>query len=621
MKILYFFDYIKYDHSKFDYILKRFEIKKTINYLKNRFKNQDLTIQIYFLSLNKVFDPQKVKIFKSNITPVFFEFLNIEREIYKNKVELIISKANNIYDKIINTKLSKLNHYWKILNYVTKVFIFNFLEIVEFIESIVKRETPDLIIISQKNPYISKILARRLNFPLNKLFFLKSNFDSFFYYKFKFLKLLSQFFGDIFFLLKHLLMRNHNLKSNSKLNKYDIGIILPHPYLSKGIKEINKVLKKKIEIKILNSSFFNYKPNIRDFTFHYINKLNLSVKFRKYWKSAIIKKKITKNIKKEYRDIVFDILRVNFFEYMIPIMYWYECIEKELKSQKYKLMITCNEYFRETKTFYYFCKKHQIPTFFIPHVGIPQLKYEITPHSSDLIIVDGELDKLFLVNNGVDANKILIRGSAIYESLMKREIKKINKVIDYFTKKEHQLLQNKVKILLTTNPISTYSNKTILTIVINVLRKFENIQFIIKLHPRENGNIQRKVIKDLNFDAIITKDVDIFEIIKSSDLLLTQDSVTILDSMVIGTPIICLDFINKRVIYSGKHVYNDEKYIIKAYNEKDLYDKIYLLLNNVEEIEKYKKKLQNNLKLFLYNEEKYSPTKQIVSDIMEMIKK
>ncbi len=59
-----------------------------------------------------------------------------------------------------------------------------------------------------------------------------------------------------------------------------------------------------------------------------------------------------------------------------------------------------------------------------------------------------------------------------------------------------------------------------------------------------------------------------------TDLLLTQQSATILDSMIIGTPFICLDLTNKRVWVSGKHVYNDEKYIEIVYSEEELYKKL-----------------------------------------------
>ncbi len=77
---------------------------------------------------------------------------------------------------------------------------------------------------------------------------------------------------------------------------------------------------------------------------------------------------------------------------------------------------------------------------------------------------------------------------------------------------------------------------------------------------------------------------------------------------------------NKRVYFSGKYNFNDEKYVLKAYKEEDLRKKINKLLYNRDIVEKYKKQLKDNLKFFLFHKEGYSPTRQIVSDIMNIIK-
>jgi len=301
------------------------------------------------------------------------------------------------------------------------------------------------------------------------------------------------------------------------------------------------------------------------------------------------------------------------------IIYWHDCIDKEIKAQNYKLIITLNEYIPESMLFNYYCKKYDISTCFVPHVGVPQDGLDNFIYKSDVIYVEGELDKNFLIENNVDPEIIKVRGSPKYEPLFNKKIRKLKNITDHFTKEITSLSQDKTKILLTTNPISSKSNIIYLTSIIKVVKKLKNIQLIIKLHPRETGKTQRKIIRALKYDAIIIKDIDIFEIIRSSDILLTQESATILDSMVIGTPLICLDFINKRVRFAGKYVYNNDKYIIKAYNENDLFNVLNDFINNPEKLIEYSIRLKKNLKLFLHNEENYSPTKQIVSEIIDYI--
>jgi hypothetical protein len=332
-----------------------------------------------------------------------------------------------------------------------------------------------------------------------------------------------------------------------------------------------------------------------------------------------IKERIVRNLEPELKDPIFYILRELFFNRIIEILYWYDSIKKEINNRNYKLIIIGNEFYAEVKTFYFICKKYQIPMYFIPTVGIPDDGSEVTPYYCDFITVEGEIDKDFLSKNGVNSNKIYVRGSPEYENIFKTEIKEFHDLEDYFSKKKYTLSHEKTKILLTTNPITSTSNEFLLKTVIDVVKKLENIQFIIKLHPRENGFLHKKIIKNMNLKAIIVKNVNIFEIINSSDILITQDSRVILDAMIVGKPLIVLDLMNKRIYFSGKYQFNDEKYVKKAYNREELYEILTLFLNNPKSLEKYKEKLRKNLDIFLYNKESYSPIKQITSDIKRII--
>lgn len=253
--------------------------------------------------------------------------------------------------------------------------------------------------------------------------------------------------------------------------------------------------------------------------------------------------------------------------------------------------------------------------YFTSSVGIPNDGSEITPYLCDMINVDGDIDKQFLSSNGVDSNKIVVRGSPKYEIVMKKKLKKLRNVLDLFTGKRHSLSNKKKKILLAINPIPDASNEVILTTVINVIKKFKSIQFIIKLHPRQFGIFINNLISRLDYNAIIVKSVDIFNIINSCDILLTQDSAVILDSMVVGTPQISMDLGNKRLYYSGFYNYNDEKYIYKVYDEHQLYNRLKKLLDNPKVYTDYKNLLKKNLNYILNIKENYSPTKAIVSDL------
>ena len=91
--------------------------------------------------------------------------------------------------------------------------------------------------------------------------------------------------------------------------------------------------------------------------------------------------------------------------------------------------------------------------------------------------------------------------------------------------------------------------------------------------------------------------------------------------MIVGIPLISLDLMNKRLYYSGKYNYNNEKYIIKVYNEKELYEKLKLLLDNSLYCNNYKKKLKENLKSLISFDTDYSPSKKIARDLIKLYNK
>ncbi|MHA1694042.1 MAG: UDP-N-acetylglucosamine 2-epimerase [Candidatus Helarchaeota archaeon] len=549
--------------------------------------------------------------------------MRTNRKTHEEKLKRISTTGNTFYEYLIEKTPFTLNYFLKMLKYISKFFILKFFEIIEYIDLIIDKEKPDLIFISEEEPSYSKALYYRLNFPKNKIFYIRSHFDKFIRYKFNIQFFIEKLVVNLYKMLRDFSNCWKNLKNNNndKHVKYNIGIVVPRLYLFKGIKSIyKKLIERNLKIKIYELDFFNYNKKFKDFSFYYKCYFCILLRFIKFSFKEGLTFNYINNLNNEYYiTITKRIFKEILLNYFPKVLYWTHKISLEFKKYKFKLIITSNEYFPETQVFYHFCSLCNVITLFLPHVGIPQLRDEITPKNSDIIIVDGQVDKEYLVENGVDKNKIKVFGSVLYEDLSKEKIKEVNKVKDLITNKIITLDLNKKKILLTTNPISFRSNQIILEKVINTLKKIDGIQLIVKLHPRENGYLQKKVIKNLRYNTILVKNINIYKIIKSVDILLTQDSVTILDAMVLGTPIICLDFINKRMRYSGRHVYNDEKYIIKAYNENDLYEKLTHFLNNQEELEKYKLKLKSNLNLFLNLKENYSPTQRIIDEIMKLI--
>ncbi len=620
MKILYFFELFEGNLLKYYNFLKKKELKRIRYSLKKQYNKHPLKIEFY--CLNKDIGFLEKNGYGNSIKSILSEPLNIERKLYNKIVDQTFIEIKQFYENLTKPRLPKINAIWNIFEEDIKHDLHVHLEQIIYINFIIKRENPELVVITQNSPPFIKTFVNRSTCPLEKTLFFKSKYNHIFL---KINDYLS-FFFEIFLQLKKFKLKTlvKNRKKNKKISDFKhnddplIGICLPNSYLCSAIEPIYKELvNQKVNVKAFKSNPFEYflvpKPSLKDFKY----KLFL----KKFWKSKHYVNKILRYINDDFKDALLYILRNILKMKLINVIYVINLIENNFKPFNYKVMVILNEFGPVGKIICLTCKKYNIPVYFTPSVGIPNDGSEITPYISDMINVEGIVDKEFLVNNGVDINKIFIRGSPKYEVVFTRDVIKILKLRDYFSNNTHLLSMNKRKILLTVNPIPDDSNRVLLINVINALKKLKNIQFIIKLHPRQDGEFIRKVVKELNYKAIIIKDVNIFDIINTCDILLTQDSAVILDSMVVGIPLISLDLMNKRLYYSGKYNYNNENYIIKVYNEKELYEKLKLLLNNTIYYNDYKKKLKENLKSLINFDTDYSPSKKIAFDLIKFYNK
>jgi len=614
MKIFVFIESLNTKFKRLYEFLKTSEINKAISVIKKKFSNQNIEIQLFFLTEKKITNLKNTK----NINSIVNEYLNIDSADYKKIINYYSRKSRKIYENLLKSDFNRLNYFWDILEIEIK-YNFNFLyESIEFIISIISRENPDVIFFLQGNDLICRFIKKE--FKSKEFYFIKSKVDSFF------IKLdkVQKFFLRLLLNIKNLIL-NYFEKTKTKDDKFlkgqeTIGIILPRMYLYKGVAPILNLLKEIApNIRIIKPEFFEYPSTYHDFKFQYIITIKTWLRLRKYFKKDSIKKKITQYIDLPWKTLYYDILKKIFFRDINQIIYWHYLIENEIRSTNYSLIIHSNEYFSQIKTWVFICKKYHVLSCFIPHVGIPNNRIMITPFYSDVIFVDGEIEKDFLVKNGVNQEKIIVQGSPKYERVMNKEIHPLNQIKDHFTGKVHSISQDKFKILLATNFFSKESNQITLTAVVNVIKKLKNIQFVIKLHPLQTGKFIKNILRELNCDAIIVRNVDIFEIIKTADIFLTEESSVILDSMIVGTPLICLDFSNKRLYLSGIHLYNNEKYILKVYNENELYNYLNLYLRNSEEYNNYKINLKQNLKKIFFVREGYSSTSYIITVLKKIL--
>ncbi len=216
----------------------------------------------------------------------------------------------------------------------------------------------------------------------------------------------------------------------------------------------------------------------------------------------------------------------------------------------------------------------------------------------DKTAVYGKKDKKILTENSFyPKKKVIVTGSPRYDEFAKP--KKIYSKKKIFEKLN--LDENKKLLVWTTQKIMIVPLKTPLdlgkehaAIIFEAVKKQEEIQLVIKLHPRDQlGDEYRKIAENLGVDVKIIRDeIDTNELLYSADLITTAWSTTGLEAMMLDKPVIALTFPLKK-----NPMFENTKAVINVKKPKHFETALKSVLTKKE----IQKKLKKGRKRFVYN--------------------
>ena len=178
----------------------------------------------------------------------------------------------------------------------------------------------------------------------------------------------------------------------------------------------------------------------------------------------------------------------------------------------------------------------------------------------DKIAVWGEKKKNWLINEyNIDPNKIIVTGSPRHDQY-------------FHSKKENKIRQEKI-ILLAPNPINDINglsstelkqrfNQTLIN-TLSIIKKFENVKIIVKLHPiqlKHNDEI-KSLIKEFDKTIPIYLWTSVIDTINNADVVLVispeinSTPTMLLESMILGKPTMNIYFDKTIPLY--EHVKNN----------------------------------------------------------------
>jgi glycosyltransferase involved in cell wall biosynthesis len=91
-------------------------------------------------------------------------------------------------------------------------------------------------------------------------------------------------------------------------------------------------------------------------------------------------------------------------------------------------------------------------------------------------------------------------------------------------------------------------NRRLLGMVFDVAREFPRMKLVVKLHPAEEPTLHRRIAseKGLLDDIVLVKDVNLFDLLRASELLITSSSTVALEGILFDKPVVAVNVAGAR---------------------------------------------------------------------------
>ncbi|MBI2075725.1 MAG: UDP-N-acetylglucosamine 2-epimerase [Candidatus Aenigmarchaeota archaeon] len=128
------------------------------------------------------------------------------------------------------------------------------------------------------------------------------------------------------------------------------------------------------------------------------------------------------------------------------------------------------------------------------------------------------------------------------------------------------IASNKKIIALITSPVSRGENAMLTKAVFGAVKKFGNVQLVVKIHPNESSSVYKKAEGYAKSGAIIVRDIDLYDVIRSCDAAITYLSTAGMEAILLGKPLIVVNLTGRDDVVP----YVKEKAAIGVYRAEDL---------------------------------------------------
>lgn len=271
-----------------------------------------------------------------------------------------------------------------------------------------------------------------------------------------------------------------------------------------------------------------------------------------------------------YWNLVSNKLRRFYFEDFPRIEKNIRIAKRYILPDRIKAVLLRHDYREFERTIAAIAKQRGIPTLVIQHGVVAEENYIYYKYVYvDAMFVWGKACKKWFKLND-EKQKLFVTGNPRYDAYLnwKSSISKAELFHNL------GLESGKTTILFATQAIVKFSsyrtddeNEVLARKILDFIKTKPQYQLIIKIHPYEEEEIYQKRVEESGAKNVgVIKDINIFDLLINSDILIMKNSTTGLEAMLFDKPVVTIDLSKRRDQVS----YGEEKAAISIHS----YDEI-----------------------------------------------
>lgn len=179
-------------------------------------------------------------------------------------------------------------------------------------------------------------------------------------------------------------------------------------------------------------------------------------------------------------------------------------------------------------------KSLNIPTVLVQH-GLRHPNMNYVP-DADHIAAWGEKSAKIFRKKGVTDDRIVITGAPHFDYLNSYDFD-ISAL-----KNRHSIPDDHAVVTLASQPYSKRVRENLIRSTVEGLESLDGVSLVLRPHPREDVSLHRQYADQTSTNVAVTPNENIHDLLMASNLLFAINSTVILESSILGTPVVLLTF-------------------------------------------------------------------------------